>query len=60
MILGRVYPEEADLCVTKAEQLLSTNVKVVYVSSVRIKCKIEDDQVIQYQERRIESMNANL
>ena len=54
-----MHPEEADLCVTKADQIITTNVKVIYMCSVKIKCKVEDDELILYQDKYIKKLNAN-
>ena len=46
-----VYPDGAEVYVTKTEQLLRTIIKVVYMCSVRVTCEIEDNELIQYKNK---------
>ena len=51
-----VFPDEAQLVETEAEQILTRDIYVTYMRSVRIKCKVESDLNISELDDAIEQL----
>ena len=45
---------------TPTEQILYRNIKVQYMNSVRIKCELLDDNLVNILDRNIEELNNDL
>ena len=51
-----VFPEDAELIETETEQILMQNIHIMYMQSVRIKCKVQNDLNISKPDNAIEQL----
>ena len=55
-----VFPEEADVHDTSVDQIMCKNIKVDYLNSIRIKCRVRDDNLIPALQMKISDLNNNI
>lgn len=53
-------PEDCEQYTTSPDQILSNNVKVNYMRSVKIKCKISEDELIEQLDSLVKDLNRNI